>query len=233
MIRILIADDHAIVRSGTVLLFGQTDDLRVVAEASCGEQLLDHLRGTPCDLALLDMSMPGLSGFELIQRVRAEAPALPILVLSMHNETLLVQRALKAGANGYITKDSDPEALLLAVREVAGGRRYVAPGLAAELAFGRYLDCHHKLSAREQSVFRLLVLGKTVNEIAAALSITSRTVSAHKARLMQKMGFQSNAVMLRYGLLHAVAASREGSGGAQTQENPTAFSESRNVRPHQ
>ncbi|WP_343730880.1 response regulator transcription factor [Duganella sp.] len=230
MIRILIADDHAIVRGGTVLLFGQTDDLTVVGEASHGEQLLDQLRCTPCELVLLDMSMPGLSGIALIQQVRAAAPTLPMLVLSMHSETLLVQRALKAGANGYITKDSDPEALLLAVREVAGGGRYLAPGLAAELTPGQYLDCHKKLSAREQSVFQLLVLGKTVNEIAAALSITSRTVSAHKARLMQKMGFQSNAVMLRYGLLHAVAASR---CLTQTQENPTAFSESRSVRPHQ
>ncbi|NVM76871.1 DNA-binding NarL/FixJ family response regulator [Duganella sp. SG902] len=230
MIRILIADDHAIVRSATLLLFGQTDDLTVVAEASHAEQLLDHLRRTSCDLVLLDMSMPGLSGIELIQRVRAEAPTLPILVLSMHNEALLAQRALKAGANGYLTKDSEPEALLLAVREVAGGGRYLAPAVAAELAYGQYLDCHQQLSAREQSVFRLLVLGKTVNQIAAELSIASRTVSAHKASLMQKMGFQSNTAMLRYGMVHAVAASCH---PTPTQENPTAFSESRSVRPHQ
>ncbi|SFU31923.1 response regulator transcription factor [Pseudoduganella namucuonensis] len=208
MIRILIADDHAIVRGGLLQLFGLAGDVTVVAQATNGGQVMESLRATPCDLVLLDLSMPGASGVELIARIRAHAPALPILVLSMHNEALVVRRALKAGANGYMSKDGDPETLLLAVRKVAAGGRYLDPGVAELLVFdgdaGRGAPAHEQLSNRELSIFRLFVGGKTVNQIADELAISNKTVSTHKARLMQKMGFQSNADMLRYGIDHGM-----------------------------
>ena len=208
MIRILIADDHEIVRGGLLQLFGLAVDVTVVAQATNGGQVIESLRAVPCDMVLLDMSMPGISGIELIGRIRAHAPTLPILVLSMHNEALVVRRALKAGANGYMTKDGDPETLLLAVRKVAGGGRYIDPGLAEQIVFdgvgGQSERPHEQLSNRELIIFRLFVCGKSVNQIAEELAISNKTVSTHKARLMQKMGFQSNADMLRYGIDHAL-----------------------------
>jgi DNA-binding NarL/FixJ family response regulator len=208
MIRILIADDHAIVRGGLLQLFGQAGDVTVVAQASNGGAMMESLLVVPCDLVLLDMSMPGISGIELISRIRAHAPDLPILVLSMHNEALVVRRALKAGANGYMTKDGDPETLLLALRKVAAGGRYLDPGLAEQMVFdreaGQVEQAHEQLSNRELSIFRLFVCGKTVNQVADELAISNKTVSTHKARLMQKMGFLSNADMLRYGIDHAL-----------------------------
>lgn len=209
MIRILIADDHAIVRGGLLQLFALAGDVAVVAQATNGGQVMECLRATPCDLVLLDLSMPGASGVELIARIRAHVPALPILVLSMHNEALVVRRALQAGANGYMSKDVDPETLLLAVRKVAAGGRFLDPSLAELLVFdngtGGDAPAHEQLSNRELSIFRLFVGGKTVNQIAEELAISNKTVSTHKARLMQKMGFQSNADMLRYGIDHALA----------------------------
>ncbi|NVD73770.1 DNA-binding response regulator [Duganella sp. BJB488] len=208
MIRILIADDHAIVRGGLLQLFGLAGDMVVVAQATNGGQVMECLRTTPCDVVLLDLSMPGISGIELVARIRAHAPGLPILVLSMHNEALVVRRALKAGVNGYMTKDGDPETLLLALRKVAAGGRYLDPGLAEQMVFegdgGQDEPAHEQLSNRELSIFRLFVRGKTVNQIADELSISNKTVSTHKARLMQKMGFQSNADMLRYGIDHGL-----------------------------
>jgi DNA-binding NarL/FixJ family response regulator len=208
MIRILIADDHAIVRGGLLQLFALAGDVTVVAQATNGGQVIESLRTVQCDLLLLDMSMPGISGIDLIGRVRAHAPDLPILVLSMHNEALVVRRALKAGANGYMTKESDPEALLLAVRKVAAGGRYIDPTLAEQMVFesegGQFEQAHEQLSNRELSIFRLFVCGKSVNQIADELAISNKTVSTHKARLMQKMGFQNNADMLRYGIDHAL-----------------------------
>ncbi|RFP09260.1 DNA-binding response regulator [Duganella sp. BJB488] len=208
MIRILIADDHAIVRGGLLQLFGLAGDVMVVAQATNGGQVIENLRSTSCDMVLLDLSMPGISGIELIARIRAHAPDLPILVLSMHNEVLVARRALKAGANGYMTKDSDPETLLMAVRKVASGGRYIDPGLAEQMVFdsegGQHEHAHEQLSNRELSIFRLFVCGKSVNQIADELAISNKTVSTHKARLMQKMGFQSNADMLRYGIDHAL-----------------------------
>jgi DNA-binding NarL/FixJ family response regulator len=210
MIRILIADDHAIVRGGLLQLFGLAGDMTVVAQATNGGQVIESLRVVPCDLVLLDLSMPGISGIELISRIRAHAPDLPILVLSMHNEALVVRRALKAGANGYMTKDGDPETLLMALRKVAAGGRYLDPGLAEQMVFdseaGQVEQAHEQLSNRELSIFRLFVCGKTVNQIADELAISNKTVSTHKARLMQKMGFRSNADMLRYGIDHALGS---------------------------
>lgn len=208
MIRILIADDHALVRGGLLQLFSLAGDVEVVAQATHGGQLLDYLRHGTCDLVLLDMTMPGISGTDLIGRIRARAPELPILVLSMHSEALVARRALQAGAAGYLTKDGDPETLLLAIRKVAAGGRYIDPLLAERMVFqsaaGPLAHPHEQLSNRELGIFKLLVDGKSVNQIAEELSISNKTVSTHKARLMQKMGFQSNADLLRYGIDHGL-----------------------------
>jgi len=210
VIRILIADDHALVRGGMVQLFALAGDIEVVAQATNGGEVIEQLRQVVCDVIVLDMCMPGISGVELIARVHAKLPTLPILILSMHNDARVARRALYAGAAGYMSKDGDPETLLLAIRKIAAGGRYIDQGLAEQLAFQPPSDSraypHEQLSNRELCVFKLLVAGKTVNEVAAELAISNKTVSTHKARLMEKMGFRSNADMIRYGIDHALDA---------------------------
>lgn len=206
MIRILLADDHALMREGLKQLFSLVPDIKVVAEATQGGVVLERLRQEGIDLVLLDMTMPGISGEDLISRVRARHPNLPILVLSMHNELQIARRALKAGANGYVTKDQDPETLLAAIRKVMAGGRFIDPGLAEQMVFEISGETHgggHEiLSDREFQILRLLARGISVNEIAAQLLISNKTVSTHKARLMEKMGFATNADLVRYALEH-------------------------------
>jgi DNA-binding NarL/FixJ family response regulator len=206
MIRLMLADDHAIVRSGLKQLFSLNPDLQVMGEAVDGGQLLELLRRELPDLLLLDINMPGLSGAELIARIKSHWPALPVLVLSMHNEAPVAARVLKAGASGYVTKDSDMDVLLAAIRKVASGGRYLVPELAEKLVFEQSLagdkPAHAALSEREREVFRLLVAGKGVNEIAAALCISNKTVSTHKTRLMEKLNLGNTADLVRYALEH-------------------------------
>lgn len=203
MIRVFIADDHAIVREGLKQLFALSNIL-LAGEATNGAQLMESLRSVRTDILLLDMTMHGISGVELIERVRAQAPQLPILVLSMHNEPQIARRALAAGAAGYCTKDSDPEVVLSAIRKVASGGRFIDPGLAEIMAFDtgkheqyRSLDL---LSERETQILRMLVQGKSVNEVAEELVISNKTVSTHKARLMEKLNLQNNAELIRFGV---------------------------------
>lgn len=207
MIRVLLADDHVIVREGLKRMFDTVQDMVIVQEAQNGLELLERLRTEPVDVVLLDLSMPGLSGVDLIVRIQANF-ALPVLVLTMHNELQVAKRAIKAGALGFVTKDCDPEILFNAVRKVAGGGRYIAPELAEQMAFEKLAPVsglpHEQLSARELYILRQLVNGKSINEIAADLSISNKTVSTHKARLMQKMHFISNAEMVRYGIAHGL-----------------------------
>lgn len=207
MIRILMAEDHAIVRSGLKQLFALASDIQIVGEALNGAQVLDYVRQGGIDLLMLDMTMPGISGAELIARVHAHDAKLPILVLSMHNEAQIARRALKAGAHGYLTKDSDPETLLAAVRKIAGGGRCIDASLAEQMAFehtapDQELPHEELLSDREFHIFRLLARGLSVNEISDQLAISNKTVSTHKARLMQKMNFHSNAELVRYAIEH-------------------------------
>jgi DNA-binding NarL/FixJ family response regulator len=206
MIRILLADDHALMREGLKQLFALEPGLHVVAEAANGAQVVAEMRRTPADLLLLDMSMSGVSGANLIQHVRAQASSPPILVLSMHSDIHVVRYALKAGAAGYLTKDSDPQTLLAAIRKVAAGGRFMDPALAERMVFDvaqpPQRAPHELLSAREFAVFSLLARGRSVNEIAAELSISNKTVSTHKARLMQKMNCSNNAQLVRYAVAH-------------------------------
>jgi DNA-binding NarL/FixJ family response regulator len=201
-----VAEDHAIVREGIKQLIGMARDLEVVGEAGNGEQLLECLRKTACDVVLLDISMPGVNGLEAIPRIRALASGPAILVLSMHNETQMAARALKVGAAGYATKDSDPALLISAIRKVAGGGRYIDPDLADRMVFEVGLTDsrppHAQLSEREFSVFERLARGEGVNDIALHLAISNKTVSTHKARLMQKLGVHSMADLVRYAMEH-------------------------------
>lgn len=204
MIRLLIADDHAIVRSGLIQIFALVPDFEVAGEAINGGEVLECLRQREFDLLLLDVNMPGVSGPDLIARVKAHRATLPILVLSMHNEAQVASRMLKAGANGYITKDNDPETLMAAIRKVAGGGKYIVPELAEKMVFdvssSDERPPHTQLSDRELEVFRLLVTGKGVNDIAEALCISNKTVSTHKTRLMEKMNLTSIADLMRYAM---------------------------------
>jgi len=208
MIRLVIADDHAIVRAGLKQIFALVPDLEVVGEAVNGGEVLDCMRLAPFDLLLLDLNMPGISGADLIKRVKVHRADFPVLVLSMHNEPQVAARMLRAGAAGYITKDCEPDILLAAIRKVAARGKYIAPDLAERMVFdatstaARPLHC--QLSDRESEVFRLLITGKSVNEVATQLAISNKTVSTHKVRLMEKLRLSTMADLLRYAMEHDV-----------------------------
>jgi DNA-binding NarL/FixJ family response regulator len=204
MIRIILADDHAIVRAGLKQMFAIMPEMEVVAEAVDGDSVLETLRHIRCDVLLLDLNMPGISGTDLLGRLKAHWPAQPVLVLSMHDTAQVASRALKAGADGYVTKDSEPEVLLAAIRRVAAGGRYISSEVAQKMALlatanGDKLP-HNALSGREYDVFRCLVKGLGVNDIAEQLNISNKTVSTHKARLLEKMHMSSIAELTRYAM---------------------------------
>jgi DNA-binding NarL/FixJ family response regulator len=206
MIRLLIADDHAILRDGLKQLFSFIDDITVAAEAGDDQQLLTALQQGGIDLILLDMNMPGADGIDLITRIRARDKSIPILVLTMHSELAIIQRALKAGASGYLTKGSGGTVLVDAIRKVANGGHFIEQGLAEKMIFtpaktgsqtSQSLP-HEKLSKRERQILYLLSSGVSINEIGAELCISAKTVGSHKYTLMQKMGFANNAELVRY-----------------------------------
>ncbi len=204
MIRIVIADDHTIVREGLKQLLGADAGIEVVGEARDGHEALARVRELEFDLLLLDMSMPGKSGIELIKQVRAERPKLRILVLSMHEEHQYAVRAIRAGASGYITKESASSQLVAAIRKVAAGGAFISSEVAEQLALGAMPGAeaqpHEALSDREFQVFRLIAEGKGVSDIAALLSLSVKTVSTHKANILQKMGLENTGELIRYAL---------------------------------
>jgi len=206
MIRLLLADDHAIVRSGLGQIFALTPDVQVAAEACNGLGVMDLLRQDAFDLLLMDLNMPGISGVDLIVRIKALQPDLPLLVLNMHDSPQVAAQALKAGANGFITKDCEPVVLLDAIRKVAACGRYIDPHIASQMAFGANAPGqsapHLCLTERELTVLRLLTQGLAVKTIGARLSISGKTVSTHKVRLMEKLGTPSMADLMRYAIAH-------------------------------
>lgn len=208
MIRLLIADDHALMREALKQLFTILPDVELVGEAINGTQVFEQLRDGNIDLLLLDMSMPGICGEDLIARIRAEYAELRILILSMHNKPQFAARALKAGANGYMTKDGDPDTLLAAIRQVAAGGRFLDAAIAESMALessGLDDKPHHNcLSNREFQVLQMLSAGRSVNEIAELLAISNKTVSTHKARMIEKMGFSSSTDLVRYAITHGL-----------------------------
>ena len=203
-IRVLIADDHAVVRRGIRHILETTPDLKVVAEAGDGEELLEKLRKEPFDVLLMDVTMPATNPVELIARIKAQHPQVAVLVHSMHSEGPVASRMLKAGASGYITKDSEPEQLLAALRKVAAGGRYIGAELAQQLAFGNGAGrpLHELLSDREGQVFFLLASGKTLKAIAKELHLSPKTASTYKTRIMEKLNLKSDADLIRYALAH-------------------------------
>lgn len=209
MIRVLIVDDHALMREGLKQLFDCVDDIVVSAEAGSGEEVLAVLQRETVDLVLLDITIPGIHGVELITRIKELSDSPAILVLSMHNEPQIAKRKLKAGASGYITKDSSPAVLLEAIRKVAMGGRFMDADIAEKIAFEASatvpLVPHELLSGRELLILRMLAQGKKVNEIALELDISSKTVSTHKARLMQKMHIDSDVKLMQYAITHGMA----------------------------
>lgn len=211
MIRLLIADDHAVVRQGLSRVVAIAPDIELIAEAKDGNELLQHLGKDNIDLVLTDMNMPGLSGTELIKTIRKRFPALPILVFSMHSESQIASQAIKMGAQGYITKDSEPEILLAAIRRCAQGSHYISGDVASDLLFNQTADAgaapHKKLSEREMQIFLLLAAGKSANEIAEQLHISAKTVSTHKFRLMQKLALDSLSDLIRYALRYQLIES--------------------------
>ena len=214
MIRVLVADDHKLVREGLKGILAAAEDLRVAGEAASGDEALALVRTNDYDLALVDMSMPGVSGIELIRRLRLEKPSLRILVLSMHGEQQYAARALKAGAAGYLTKDSASEQLVGAIRKVAAGGLYItaaaAESLVSETAAGGAAAPHASLSDREFEIFRLLAGGHGPTEIAERLHVSVKTVSTHKARILQKMNLDSTAALVRYALEHDLLDGKPG-----------------------
>ncbi len=206
MIRILVAEDHMIVREGLKQLLSNEADFAVVGEARDGNEVLKLVRELDFDVLLLDMSMPGKSGIELIKQVKGDKPRLRLLVLSMHQENQYAVRAIKAGASGYLTKDSASAQLVSAIRRVAAGGAYISAEVAEQLALDAMPNAaglpHTTLSDREYQVFQLLVSGVTVSEIADRLNVSVKTVSTHKARLLEKMGLGSQTELIRYALRH-------------------------------
>lgn len=211
MIRVLVADDHAIVREGLKQILTKSGDLEVAGEAANGNDVLKMVRDQKWDVLVTDMSMPGRNGLELIKLVKSACPKLPVLVLSMYGEEQFAVRAIRAGASGYLNKESASDQLVSAIRKIAGGGVYVSPAVAEALLRNvRDGDTVHKqphelLSDRELQVLQLIAAGKSVTEIAAALSLSPKTVSTHKARLMEKMRMTNQAELIRYAMAHGLA----------------------------
>jgi DNA-binding NarL/FixJ family response regulator len=202
---VLLADDHQLVRQGVRRLVETATGITVVAEASNGHEVLDALRNRPVDVAVLDLSMPGMPGMDLIRRVKADHPQVAVLVLTMHAEEPYVMRAFRCGANGYLTKDSAADELVHAIRRVAAGGAYVAPAIAERLAVGLAAprqDLHRTLSDREFEVLRLIVAGQRLTDIAQELHLSVKTVSTHKSHILDKLQLTSTASLVRYALEH-------------------------------
>lgn len=206
MIRILLADDHTLIRDGLKQIFADTEDLQVAGEAASGHEVLARVREGEWDILLLDLSMPGRSGLELVKQIKSEKPRLPILVLSMHDAEQYALRAMRAGASGYLTKDSEAPQLIEVVRKIARGGVFVSPAVAEQMAReimpGTNSLPHTLLSDREYQVFRMIASGSGIGEIALELALSVKTVSTHKTRIMQKMNLANQTELVRYALRH-------------------------------
>ena len=209
MIRLVIADDHAIVREGLKRIVSSIEGMDVIGEAGNGTEVMQRVRELTFDVLVLDLSMPGRSGMELIKLIRAEKPQLRILVLSMHQELQYAVRAIKNGASGYLTKESAPAQLEQAIRKVASGGAFISAEVAEQLALGAMPGSqavpHESLSNREFEVLQLLVADVSMTDIATRLNLSVKTVSTHKTNLMQKMGLQNQNELIRYALKHGLA----------------------------
>jgi len=208
MIRVLIADDYSMIRAGLKSLLGSAPDITVVAEVDNGDDALKCIRTELIDVILLDLDLPGKTGFEVLQETMRVKPHLHILIVSMMAEATHGARLLKAGARGYIMKDCEPEEFIKAVRRVASGNRYISQQLA-ELMYlqnesGGERPLHSRLSDREYEILEMIVAGKALIEIATQLHISEKTVSTHRAHIMEKMGMASNAALIKYAVMNGL-----------------------------
>jgi two-component system invasion response regulator UvrY len=204
IIKIIIADDHAIVREGLKQILADSKDMVVTGDAENGIDAIKLARKNDCDVLLLDISMPDRSGIEVLKQIKKESPKLAVLMLSMHREDQYAVRSLKAGASGYLNKQSAPNELVDAIRVVAAGKKYISTALAQELANqvgdDREVPLHETLSDREYQTFVMIASGKTVSDIAEELSLSVKTISMYRSRLLQKMKLRNNAELTHYAI---------------------------------
>jgi two-component system, NarL family, invasion response regulator UvrY len=209
MIKVLITDDHPVVRRGIRQILEDEDRIGLIHEACNGKELFDKIREQEYDVILLDISLPGRSGLDLISQIKKTQQSAAILMLSIHSEEVYAIKALKSGASGYITKSSAPEELISAIYKVSGGERYISASLADKLADSLLSDSekplHHLLSARELEVLNLFAAGKTVVQIAAELSLSPKTISTYRERLLEKLKLHTTADLIRYTLIEGVS----------------------------
>jgi DNA-binding NarL/FixJ family response regulator len=206
MIKIMIADDHTIVREGLKQILAETRDLEVAGEASSGQEAIRKVKANRYDLLLLDISLPGMSGLDVLKQIKCLKPSLPILILSMYPEEQYAIRTLRAGASGYLTKESASLELIEAIRRVASGRKYITTSLAEKIAVdwetARDALPHEDLSDREYQILCLIASGKTVKEVSNALALSVKTVSTHRSRILNKMNMKNNAQLTHYAIKH-------------------------------
>ena len=204
MIKILIADDHPIVRQGLKQILHEAPNMVVADEASNGQEVLEKVWKNNYDVVLLDISMPGISGLDILKQLKSHKPELSVLVLTVHPEEQYAVRVLRAGASGYLTKESAPDELIKAIRKVSLGRKYVSSSLAEKLAFDLEIDSekplHETLSDREYEVMCMIASGKTVKEIAEELFLSIKTISTYRSRILEKMKMKSNAELIHYAI---------------------------------
>ena len=206
MIKILIADDHPVVREGLKQILSKATDMVVGGEALNGQEVLDKVRTEKWDAVILDLNMPGKDGFEVLKEIRREKQKLPILILSIQSEEQVGVRVLRAGASGFLNKESAPKELLNAIRKIFSGRKFVSPSLAERLAIdvetSNTDEPHKQLSNREYQVFCSIASGKSILEIAEQLSISDKTVRTYRERLMEKMNMKNDVELTHYAILH-------------------------------
>jgi DNA-binding NarL/FixJ family response regulator len=208
MIKILIADDHPVVRKGLKDIIAEIPDITVVDEASAGMEAVDKVRKNDYDVVLLDISMPGIDGLEALKQIKGERPKLPVLILSIYPEGKYAVRVLRAGASGYLTKESTPDELIAAIRKVHLGRKYISSSLAEKMAFDIETDrkgsLHEALSDREYQVMCMIAKGKTTKEIAKQFFLSPKTISTYRARTLGKMKMKTNAELIHYAIKHGL-----------------------------
>jgi two-component system, NarL family, invasion response regulator UvrY len=207
--RILVVDDHLVVRKGLIAILAELADGVVVEEAGSGDQALDLVRQGGYDLILLDIAMPGKSGLEVLRELKADFPSLPVLMLSMHPEEQYAVQSLRAGASGYLTKASAAEELVVAVEKVAAGGKYISAELAERIAcglIGAPREPHQALSDREYQVMLMIAAGKSTRDIAEETSLSIKTINTFRSRLFHKMGLKNNVELAHYAIEHHLSA---------------------------
>jgi len=205
MIRIITVDDHAVVRRGLKQIIEEEPDMRVVDEAGNGHDAISIIRRTACDMVILDITMPGMSGIEVLNHLRHEHPNLPVLIMSMHEEEQYALRVIRAGASGYLKKDSIPEELIKAIRKAIAGGKYISLSFSETLVSGQeesFKPLHEKLSDREFQIMCMIASGKALKDIGEDLCISGKTVSTHRTHILDKMRMKTNADIVSYALKH-------------------------------